>query len=577
MASTRVITRQSALHPLHHSTPPRPRSFTHRPSLLFVARPIPRPQLPFLNTVSRANIIQTQVGRFISTERKQRWKDNFWRQVRFHSYLWPSIFLIVVVMNGLKHVKLESEYPTPPDWSFWSRWEYRMARYTELDDEAKIHRVLTDWGKVGVYYTQLLERLESEKYDGKHLVRATASSASDEGDGLDISAKSEQWQRGYINVLMAAARAAEHLQGMCRRKDDPKGKIYPRECIPGPDNPRPKPLPWDRNKAHINPPTADEVEDAFPSPQFFYEKLLTTESLSTRQRLDAALAYADWIEFTGEVEVSDKWYQRGVMIASRALPANIRGSVVDLNSGVINKAHDHDVTDNVLRASTALAVHHARTGRVKEALPIFLSVLRARKSLPPSPFGATGEKQRPKRDDSPVMVYVSALKDVLVERPYPPAPPTGDERPYHTLKEACEEVALMTYIGEILFATSESEREKGLGWTRDSVDAAEAVMWVMDEQAVNDGRETCRQCLETGLQNWKAMAREMARYAVKKVDEVQNGSGLLSLGIGKSSGLEKARREAKRWEDEGEVIELRIQKTLPLAQASKPDWKLNQS
>lgn len=518
-------------------------------------------------------MVQAQVGRFISTERKQRWKDNFWRQVRFHSYLWPSIFLLVVVMNGLKHVRLESEYPTPPDWSFWSRWAYRMAKYTELDEEAKIHRVLTDWGKVGVYYTQLLQRLESEKHDGKHLARTS----SDEGeDGLDISAKGEQWQRGYIDAVMAAARVAENLQGMCRRKGDPKGKIYPRECIPGPNNPRPKPLPWDRNQAHQNPPTADQVEDAFPSPHFFYEKLLTTDSLTTRQRLDAALAYADWIEFTGQREASDKWYQRAVMIASRPLPAEIRGSVVDMNTGIINKAHDEDVTDNVLRASTALAVRHARTGRVKEALPIFLSVLRARKSLLPSPFGATGEKQRPKQDGSLVTVYLSALQNVLVERPYPPPPPTGDERPYHTLKEACEEVALMTYIGEILFATSESEREKGLGWTRDSIDAAEAVMWVMDEQAVNDGRETCRQCLDTGLQNWKEMARQMAALAVKREDDIQHGSGFLGLGFGKSRQLSKARREAQRWEDEGEVIELRIQKTLPLTQPLKAvvgDWQ----
>lgn len=574
MALQRALSRRAPLDFFHHATPPRPRSFTQKPSLLLVARTTPRPQLPFLNPVARVNIVQAQVGRFISTERKQRWKDNFWRQVRFHSYLWPSIFLIFVVMNGLKHVKLEQEYPTPREWSFWTRWAYRMARYTEFDEEAKIHRVLTNWGKAGVYYTQLLERLESEKYDGKNLGR----NSPDEGDGFNISAKSEQWQRGYVDALMGAARVSENLQGMCRKKGDPKGKIYPRECIPGPDNPRPKPLPWDKNKAHKNPPSADQVEDAFPSPHFFYNKLLTTDSLTTRQRLDAALAYADWIEFNGEMEASDKWYQRGVMIASRALPTNVRGSVVDLNSGVINKAHDADITENVLKASTALGVHYARAGRVKDALPIFLSVLRARKSLPPSPFGATGKQQSTKQNEGPWLRYLYALKDLLVERPYPPPPPTGDEQPYHTLREACEEVALMTYIGEILFATSESEREKGLSWTRDSVDAAEAVMWVMDEQKVDDGRETCRQCLETGLQNWKEMARQMARLAVKREDEIRTGSGPLGLGFGKSRKISKAQQETMRWEEEKELIELRRQKTLPLTQPLKPavgDWQSN--
>jgi len=475
-------------------------------------------------------------------------------------------------MNGLKHVKLEQEYPTPREWSFWTRWSYRLAKYTELEEEAKIHRVLTDWGQAGIYYMNVLERLESEKIDGRGLVRNSA----DQEDGLNISAKSEQWQRSYFEALMGAARVSENLQDMCRRKGDPKGKIYPRECIPGPDNPRPKPLPWNKNKSYRNPPNSHEVEDAFPSPHYFYNKILTTDSFTTRQRLDAALAYADWIEFTGKAEASDHWYQRAVLIASRALPANLRGFVVDLNSGVINKVHDEDVTDNVLKASTALAVHYARAGRVKDALPIFLSVLRARRSLPPSPFGATGQKQRARQNDNPWLENFYALKDLIVERPFPPPPPTGDERPYHTLKEACEEVALMTYIGEILFATSESEREKGLGWTRDSVDAAEAVMWVMDEQKVTDGRETCRQCLETGLQNWKEMARQMARLAVTKEAAVQNGSGFLGLGFGKSGQLSKAHQETLRWEEEKEVIKLRRQKTLPLTQPSGSgagDWR----
>ena len=88
----------------------------------------------------------------------------------------------------------------------------------------------------------------------------------------------------------------------------------------------------------------------------------------------------------------------------------------------------------------------------------------------------------------------------------------------------------MTYIGEILFATSETDKEKGLSWTRDSVDAAEAVMWVMDEQGEHDGHEKCRECLETGLSNWKTMIRQMERLSLKKEQAAENGKGWFGDG-----------------------------------------------
>merc|ERR1712000_617944 len=205
--------------------------------------------------------------------------------------------------------------------------------------------------------------------------------------------------------------------------------------------------------------------------------------------------------------------------------------------GVIVKGREDGVTENVLKVCTAYAVHHAKAGNVKQALPIFLSVLRARKNLPPSPYGVIGKKERAKQDEG-LWPYLYSLKDLIIERPFPPPPPTGNERPYHTLKEACEEVGLMTYIGEILFATSDSERQKGLSWTRDSVEAAEAVMWVMEEQ--------------------------------KKEREIENDNGWLGLGLGKARRIAEAQREKERWEEENVQIQLRKEKTLPLTQPVKP-------
>lgn len=535
--------------------PPRIRFSTHKPSLLLVARPIPRPQLPFLHPISRTNTLQAHIGRFISTERKQRWKEQFWRYVRINAYLWPTALLLTLLAIGIQHTKLERDYPTPREWTLWSRWRLREAKFIELADAAKMHGILTDWAKAGRLYMQVLERLESIKYDGQNLMEIDIYT-------YDISAKSEQWRRGYYETLMGAARVAEHLEGMCKRKGEDRGRIYSRESIPGPNNPRPKPLPWDKKYGHEKPPSEDEVEDAFPPADYFYDKILITDGFDTRQRLDAALAWTDWCDFRGRDD--DVVWMSALEIAQSGLPVGTP-DVVD-RTGVILKDREAAVTDNILKACTALGVHHARNGEVKQALPIFLSVLRARKHLPPSPGGVIGAREGEKQEEEGLLPYVYALKDWLIERPYPPPPPSGNERPFHTLKEACEEVGLMTYIGEILFATSGSERAKGLSWTRDSVEAAEAIMWVMDEQKERDGRERCRECLETGLQNWKAMSREMTRLAAKKEQEAESSKGLFGLGLGKAREVEKAQEEKKRWEEENVQIELRRQKTLPLIQ-----------
>ncbi|KIX04724.1 uncharacterized protein Z518_05594 [Rhinocladiella mackenziei CBS 650.93] len=547
---------------------PQSRSFAQKPSLLRVTQPILRPQLPFLHPVSRTAIAQAQVGRFISTERKQRWKEQLRRQLRFHAYLWPSVILLAILALGIHHTKLERDYPTPREWTFWSRWLLRDAKYTELGEEAKIDRIFTDWSKAGRLYQELLARLESEDFDGKFLMRGgsviwPSADGVQEHQVFDISPKTEQWRRGYHDALMGAGRVAEHLDGMCRRKGEARGRVYSRENIPGPNNPRPKPLPWDKKKGHETPPTAEEVEDAFPSPESFYRRILNTRGFDTRQRLDAAMAYADWMAFKGDADSAERIYRQALGIAQSGLPAG-RPDVVDRHTGIILKEREDAVTDNILKASTAMGVDYARIGRVDRALPIFLSVLKARKILPPSPPEVAGTEARRTNESQGLWPYIDALKDWIIERPYPPPPPSGNERPFHTLKEACEEVALMTYIGEILFATSQSEREKGLSWTRDSVEAAEAVMWVMDERREQDGKERCRQCLETGLQNWKDMARQMAHLAAKKEKEAENGSGLLGLGLGKAQQIDKARKEKQRWEEENLQIELRREKTLPL-------------
>ena len=430
---------------------------------------------------------------------------------------------------------------------------------TERDDSSKIDRVLVDWRRVGFFYKQLLERLENGSMDGTFLIpKGGDGGILVEGvgqTGFDVSMKSEPWRRGFYEALMGAARAAENLDGHVL---DTKRKLtFPKDVVIGPSNPRPKPMPYGYREA----PKEEDCEDAYASPQIFYMKILTTEGFSTKQRLDAALAYADWLDFRGLRDTAGSMYDWAMDIAKSGLsaPADF---VVGTN-GVINAEATEHVSDNLLRALTAVAVHHASAGHVQAALPIFLSVLRARKDLPAAPItNETFEKKIKPKDETGIWPYYYAVIDWLTEAPYPPRPADGNQQPFHTLKEACEEVGLMTYVGEILYATS--SEEKGLSWTRDAVDAAEAIMWLMQEEEKMEGKEKCQECLRTGLNNWKTMARNMAIRAERKEQAAITKSSW--FGPDKS----KLANEARKWEEEEAQIQLRIQKTAPLIDPIKP-------
>lgn len=486
-------------------------------------------------------------------------------QLRFHAYFWPAVVMTMLAGAGIRQTYLERKYPTPHEWSFSSRWALRSAMAREFEPFSRIDGLIIDWARVGASYSVLLERLENPDLDGRDLIEQGEGGILVQGigrTGFDISMKPESWRRGYHQALMGAARSAEHLDGYV--VDRTRSTVFPREMMIGPSNPRPRPKPY----GWRDPPKEENCDPAYEHPQVFYMKMLTTKGFSTRQRLDAALAYADWLDFKGLTETAERMYDWALDIASSGLPTRSK-NVVDMKTGVINNNGGAPISENLLRASTALGVHHAAHGNVQAALPIFLSLLKARKDLPPEPLS----HERPKNSSKPETESVpwalfQAIVDWFSEVPYPAGPSSGDEPPFHTLKEACEEVGLMTYIGEILYATS--SKEKGLSWTRDAVDAAEAVMWVMKEEDKEEGRERCQECLETGLNNWKKMARSMAKQAQKKEHQsLRKSPGWLNFGHN------DAIDQFKRWEEEQTQIELRIRKTMPLIKpldASASSW-----
>ena len=486
--------------------------------------------------------------------------------------------MLYLFSNGVKQTWLEHEYPTPREWTFWSRWGLRSGKHLEFDDDAKVERVLVDWGRAGMFYARLLARLEDPDKDGANVLRR----GDDGGDilveglgrtGWDVSMKSEQWRRGYWEGLMGAARVAERLEGMVARKtrgDKTSLKeVLPKECLVGPSNPRPRPMP----RGMGEPWTEDEAEDAYEPPEKFYLRILTTKGFSSGQKIEAALAYADWCGFKGLPETAQRILEWGMDIAVAGAEANGITDVVNPRTGVIDSNKTGLATANMLKVSTAIGVHFAQAGEVRKALPVFLSVLKSRRELPPEPAYARFESDETRKaQNAGAWTILYLFKDWLIESPFPAPPPSGDERPFHTLAEACEEVGLMTYVGEILYATS--SEEKGLSWTRDAVDASEAVMWVMKEEGREERKDKCKQCLTIGLENWKKMATSLAVAAERRERELsmkeKEGKGNPWFGESLGKQKEKARQEAKKWQEEEAQIELRRQKTMPLTMSVRP-------
>lgn len=503
-----------------------------------------------------------QTSRYITTEAKQRWKQSIKNALKIAGSFWLAVFIIEWLRVGLEHTKWENEYPTPHDWSFWSRWDLRLghAKITDSDDPRMV-RIYIDWAGAGKDFEKIIARLEDEKIDGQNVLKGETLVEGIGRTGHDVSMKSRPWRRGYFQALMGAATVAEHLEDMVRKKGGDEDMLYSRESIPGPDNPRPKPVPWDAKGRHKSVPTEDDVEPAYAQPEVYYMKIMTTTGFDNDQKIAAALAYAEWCDYKGLYDTARNMYDWALDIGVSALPPSA-GHVVNNKTGAINASKDEFVTRNLFRVTTALGIHQARTGNTSDALAIFLSILRARKSLPAEP-------QQPKvakslEPKSPVWTYFDALKNYLLDTPYPMLPADGDERPYHTLGEACEEVGLMTYIGEILFASGDNEKIKGLSWTRDSVDAAEAVLWVMDEQKKKSGRDRCKECLETGLKNWQDMTVQMSRLSRQKKEVAEDYQGILGTGLGRSSAIRKAEDEVAKWKEEEHQVDLRREKTIPL-------------
>ncbi|KYK58945.1 hypothetical protein DCS_00072 [Drechmeria coniospora] len=451
-----------------------------------------RPSLPFL-LVPRAS---PAVARSFTSERK-RWLRHEARLVaRYTITLWGLGAAIVTILFALNEESSERRFPTPHEWNHLTRKFLRDAHGFRDPKNGE-----TNWARALELARGVVIRLEDDRKGGSGVVKL--SDRQDPGlevpgefVNCDVSAKSEEWRRGYFEAIMLAAKAAEHVDGWVR--DVTRNIVSPPEFVIGPSNPRPQPIPPGNPHA----PREEDCVIAYPSAENWYVKVLATKGLTPRQKMDAALEYASFMEFKARQDESEALYGLALAEATQGieptkLPYHPKTFVLE------SRAESPSM--NVLDALTAMATFKARRGDVSSALAIYVSVLKARRALAEAPPKAAPTK--PNRE--------SLLEQVVrffAPPDYPPPPPDGSLPPWRSAHERCQEASLNLYIGEILYATSTSSRDDGLAWTRDGVDLAEEQLRTMSLTSQDkDAKRTCRECLTMGLDNWSTMVSRLAK------------------------------------------------------------------
>lgn len=528
-----------------------------------------RPQLPFLST-PQARFRRQQQWRYLTTERKAWLRHEIGLGLKWTLYVVAIFVCLQCAGYAVQQDFFESLCPTPDEWSFRTRMLNRTAVAQKLNPDA----VVTNWPLITQMLFRALARLESPDYDGTGVRDLEPEKPP---GAKDISAMSEPWRRGYYEVLLLLCKAAEQVDGWVYDVD--RRMVFPPDVVRGPSNPFPKAIP----PGTAAPPRERDCRPAgFPPPDALYLKLLATEGLTTRQRMDAALAYANWLEFKDALGPAAVMYEDALSMAIAETGAAPAAAILDPKTSVLlgaaegnGKRHRPPPSANVLTSLTALATFKARHHDVNAALPILISILQARRSLAPGRNPTDSEPPVDASTRGPLRKVI----DFFAPPPYPPPPDDGSAPPVRDSRELCEEAALHLHIGEIVYtlpssssssASTKATREDGLAWTREGVDLAEEELHHILERRGGDhekplsyaggAKRTCRECLASGLDNWAAMVRRMVREeeearAKGRAGDKAPSAGWLGLWSGNraSEELEK-KMNVGRWAAEEKVV-----------------------
>lgn len=520
------------------------RTFTHNSPSLHSSRP----QLPFLSIPSRAQRFRRQQQwRYLTTERKAWIKREVGQAARWTAYIWAIAMCFAGAGFAIQQEFMERRFPTPHEWSFRTRMLKRGAEA----ERARPDAIMENWPLIVQMLLDVLDRLEDTNGDGKGL----RDLGSERPPGAkDISAMPEAWRRGYYEALLLCCKASEHVEGWVL--DKTRKTVFPADVVKGPSNPFPKPVP----PGAVSAPREEDCELAgFPKPDDIYLKLLATEGLTTKQRMDAALSYANWLEYKGFLGPAAVVYEDALNMAIEEIYTPGAPVLLDPKTAVLNDKAERKPSANLLSSLTALATFKARHEDVPAALPIFISLLQARRSL-----ASRRDPNSPSDEDlallGPSKNPLEKVLDFFKPPAYPPPPPDGTAPPVRDNKELCEEAALHLHIGEIMYAMQPSTQEDGLAWTREGVDLAEEELHRVLERGGDGARDedrvaakmACRECLASGLDNWATMARRMVRE-----EEQARASGKTKKPSAGWFGLwsgSKAEENVGRWAAEEKVV-----------------------
>ncbi|GAB7337159.1 hypothetical protein MBLNU457_g2551t1 [Dothideomycetes sp. NU457] len=536
-----------------------PRFLTHSPPRFFTAMSTQRPQVAYLSQPIRhlppGPALQRQLFRLLTTETRQYVREQTWLALKWTAIGWAVLLCGSVAYFGWQSELIERSHPSPAEWPYFARTFWRGA-WSRMDPEFN-STGFVNWAKIGTDLRHCLEIIEDPARGGKGLKPVEEGEGvegvtviSDVGRaGFDITEKSLEWRYGYFEVLMGCARAAEHLDDMVR--DKTRQMVFPKDVMIGPSNPNPRPVPPNMHSA----PLEENCDRPYAPPETFYSRILTSKGFSTKQKLEAALAYGNWLEFKRANEAAEEVYKWAVDISSSAIPS--AELAIDRASGILKDTANTQATANLLRASTALATHYSHAGNVTKALPIYLSVLRARRSAPIDPNSIVNPNRKEMKEIDYGAVY-NFIRTFIRSSHFRLDSFTGDEplsRPAN-LDADCTEAELMLYIGEILFATATSRPDDGLGWTKQAVEIAQNGCKVVDK-ANKEERTKCRECLDTGITNWSKMVARLA--AIEKDTEEREGT----TASGWKSWFSSSKKiPDTTWQDEAVAVETLRQKLL---------------
>ena len=434
---------------------------------------------------------------------------------------------------GIEQAFLEQKYPSPSEWTFLTRVSFRRAKDAEERWNAS-NSVPPDI--LGKHWLETLSRLEDARIDGAGIMSGLRIEEGMYVDslgkaGTDITDEPETWRRGYHEVLMGAAKAAEVLESWVY--DRKQQQYFQRAYMVGPSNPNPMPFP----KSLYQRPLEEDCDPTYKSPEVYYMKILTTQGFTSRQKMDAALSFANYFSFKGFPQSAENMFAWVIDIANSSYTADAP-LPIEKSTGIVTLQTAIPISNNVILAATAYATYQAQRGDFAVALPVFLSILRAQQSLHPADPSIFSSE--PSSVD--LSTYMGLLKAAFTPPSYNPSQPNGDEPATRTPAAICAEAGSMAHIGEIIFASTpssearlgqpSSEQTAGLSWTRDAVDLAEetfkSLPTVTSSGASSlvpfskgpdrsrkkarqgsfveeEAKARCGECLVEGLKNWRKM------------------------------------------------------------------------